>query len=68
MADLTFIPLNATPDFENPRLKRAVDRREGGLTAEYTRKAKAVDIVYGGISPDVVGPVQQHLRCYGEAR
>ena len=70
LADLKFISCNTTRYSQNPRtrIKRAVERRADALTAEYTRKAKAVDIVYGGVPPSDVGPVQHHLHSYGQVR
>ena len=57
---------------------RAVDRRADGLTAEYLRKARAVDQQYCGTpappphlpgepqQPRVVGPVERRLQQFGQ--
>ena len=57
---------------------RAVDRRADGLTAEYLRKARAVDQQYCGTpappphlpgepqQPRVVGPVERRLQQFGK--
>ena len=47
---------------------KAVDKRAGGLTEEYKKKAKQVDRVYGGVAEGAVGRVQRKLEDFGEVR
>ena len=47
---------------------KAVDKRAGGLTKEYMKKAKQVDRVYGGVAEGAVGRVQRKLEDFGEVR
>ena len=47
---------------------RAVDRRAGLLTQEYTRKARTVDRLYGGTQEGEVGRVESRLQSYGRVR
>ena len=60
--------------------RRAVDRRAGGLTEDYAKKAKEVDWKHCGtprptarqrgapMPPRQIGPVEQRLLTYGEVR
>lgn len=69
LADLKFLSCNTTRYPRNPRPQlRAVDRRAAGLTAEYARKAKSVDMEFCGVPRGEQGPVLRHLQSYGEVR
>ena len=69
LADLKFLSCNTSCYPHNPHAQtRAVDRRSKSLAAEYARKARSVDIQYGGVVQGVVGPVLKHLQTYGEVK
>ena len=59
------IPPPPHPDRETVK---AVDRRARVLTEEYTKKARDVDRVYGGVAEGTVGRVQRKLIDFGEVR
>ena len=69
LADLKYLSCNISRYPRNPKPQsRAVDRRAAGLTAEYSRKAKAVDHEYCGVPRDTQGPILRHLQSYGKIR
>ena len=47
---------------------RAVERRARTLTAEYLKKAREVDRVYGNVPEGEVGRVERKLTGYGQVR
>ena len=56
----TRYPLHARPDL------RAVDRRARELPAEYRRKARETDRVYGRVPEGIKGPVENKLDEFGD--
>ena len=83
LCELKFISASRTwyrPNQRAGNSTRAVDLRAGGLTAEYTRKARDVDQRYGGApqapvvqqpgapEPHVVGRVEARLNSFGPVR
>ena len=63
LAELKFISAGIT--YYNSRDKQ-VDVRAKSLQREYMRKCQGIDRKYCGSSPDSVGPLEQHLRRFGD--
>ena len=63
LAELKFISAGLT--YYNSEDKQ-VDVRARSLQQEYVRKCRDIDKKYCGASPNTIGPLEQHLRTYGD--
>ena len=63
LAELKFISAGLT--YYNSKEKQ-VDIRAKGLQQEYVRKCRNIDRKYCGVGQDEVGPLEKHLRGYGD--
>ena len=59
---------NLIPPHPDRETMKAVGRRARVLTEEFTKKARNLDRVYGGVAGGTVGRVQRKLVDFGEVR